>query len=325
MMKSDIVSALNKTLASLEKSAENAERPMTQNPTPKRTCEYNARLHEAKSMRAAIRAIKALIAGHGSNSLPEELQKLKAKSTILEMMSYARDRSKESYYTVVSTYEYKDKTPLAVMLQTLADANVDSVQLEEAKKTQSIQQMEGELRFVKLPGFFPTPKELALDMAEELAIQSGMSLLEPSAGLGTLVEAVQDIEKDVDILTIEPIYQCRDILEAKGFKVSDETDFMKFETDVLFDRIIMNPPFEKQQDIQHIRKAFDLLKPDGRMVALASPSCLTNSNGKATEFRNWLKTINHEVRQLPSGSFKSSFNPTGVNVVMFVIDKLLRQ
>ena len=51
----------------------------------------------------------------------------------------------------------------------------------------------------------------------------------------------------------------------------------------------MNPPFEKGQDIDHVKHAYDLLKPGGRgcfYYVRGSPS----SEGiiKAAEFRDWL-------------------------------------
>ena len=41
-------------------------------------------------------------------------------------------------------------------------------------------------------------------------------------------------------------------------------------TEPVYDTIVMNPPFEKFQDIDHVRHAFDLLKPGGRVVAISA-------------------------------------------------------
>ena len=52
-------------------------------------------------------------------------------------------------------------------------------------------------------------------------------------------------------------------------------DFLEHATEVgSFDRILMNPPFSKAQDIGHITRAADMLNPGGRLVAIcaAGPS-----------------------------------------------------
>jgi 16S rRNA G1207 methylase RsmC len=37
-----------------------------------------------------------------------------------------------------------------------------------------------------------------------------------------------------------------------------------------FDRIVMNPPFDHDTDIDHIRHAYRMLKPGGRLVAICA-------------------------------------------------------
>ena len=37
-----------------------------------------------------------------------------------------------------------------------------------------------------------------------------------------------------------------------------------------FDRIVMNPPFERGADIRHIRHAYEHLRPGGRLVAICA-------------------------------------------------------
>jgi len=48
----------------------------------------------------------------------------------------------------------------------------------------------------------------------------------------------------------------RKILEVKGFNVVGN-DFLEHKKS--YDRIVMNPPFENFQDIDHVRHAYDLL------------------------------------------------------------------
>ncbi len=61
----------------------------------------------------------------------------------------------------------------------------------------------------------------------------------------------------------------REILEMKGYNVV-ASDFLDYGGE--YDVIVMNPPFEKLQDIDHVRHAFDLLTEGGRLVAVMSES-----------------------------------------------------
>ena len=90
-----------------------------------------------------------------------------------------------------------------------------------------------------------------------------------------------------------------------------------------YDRIIMNPPFSDGRDIEHVRHAYTLLKPGGRLVALMGESAFTNQNKRATEFREWLDSLGGTEEKLPDGSFMDPSLPvnTGANARMVVIEK----
>ncbi len=90
-----------------------------------------------------------------------------------------------------------------------------------------------------------------------------------------------------------------------------------------YDRILMNPPFSAGRDIEHVRHAYTLLKPGGRIVALMGESAFTNQNKRATEFREWLESVGGTEEKLPEGSFMDPSLPvnTGANARMVVIDK----
>jgi hypothetical protein len=90
-----------------------------------------------------------------------------------------------------------------------------------------------------------------------------------------------------------------------------------------YDRILMNPPFSDGRDIQHVRHAYDLLKPGGRLVALMGESAFTNQNKRATEFREWLESVGGTEEKLPEGTFNDPSLPvnTGANARMVVVEK----
>lgn len=90
-----------------------------------------------------------------------------------------------------------------------------------------------------------------------------------------------------------------------------------------YDRIIMNPPFSKGRDIEHVRHAYDLLRPGGRIVAIMGEGAFFNSNKAAENFRSWLDELGATSERLPENSFMDAALPvnTAVNARLVVIDK----
>ncbi len=171
----------------------------------------------------------------------------------------------------------------------------------------------------KIPGYFPTPVPLAQKLLDAAGIADGHRVLEPSAGKGSLADAIKERHPGADVEAIEPNSRLRSILEAKGHKLVGH-DFL-LHPDSSYDRIVMNPPFENGQDADHVRHAFDKLKPGGRLVAITGEGIHFRSDAKAKEFRRWLDANGGTAERLPDGSFKSSDNPTGVATRMVVLNK----
>jgi hypothetical protein len=155
-------------------------------------------------------------------------------------------------------------------------------------------------------------------MTEEAGDLTGKRLLEPSAGKGDIVEAAQRAGATVD--AIEQHYSLRNILEAKGANLIGR-DFMDVEPVAEYDVVMMNPPFENGQDGEHVMRAFQFLKPGGKLVAITGEGTFFRSDAKARAFRDWLESVGGTDEKLPEGSFKSAFRPTGVNTRLVVIEK----
>lgn len=163
--------------------------------------------------------------------------------------------------------------------------------------------------------FFPTPPAVVSRIVEQADIGDGMRVLEPSAGKGDIAEAIRDSAEGVTVEAAEVSGPLREILEAKGFDLIGH-DFMELQPTPQYDRVVMNPPFLNDNGAAHVRHAFKMLKPGGRLVAVMG----TGSRGKA-EFEAWLDEVGGIAEPLPEGSFKSSFRPTGVATQVVVIDK----
>ncbi len=65
----------------------------------------------------------------------------------------------------------------------------------------------------------------------------------------------------------------------------------------------MNPPFENGQEIDHVRHAFSLLAPGGRLVSVMSEGPFFRSDSKAIAFRAWLDEVGAETESLPENAF----------------------
>lgn len=163
---------------------------------------------------------------------------------------------------------------------------------------------------------FDTPPELAALVIARAEIAPGMVVLEPSIGLGNL--AVPAMERGGSVVGYEI-----DLSRANRAHVAVLTaritlaDFLAVEHEPSFDRVVMNPPFTRDQDVRHVEHALGFLKPGGRLVAIMS-SGVTFRRGRAAAFRERVAAMGGTIEPLPADSFKAS--GTSVNTVLVTID-----
>jgi len=169
--------------------------------------------------------------------------------------------------------------------------------LDEALMTGEIADRRKELQA------FYTPPAVAQRVIEAAGIQAGMRVLEPSAGRGALALPAQQagawvmcIEKDPDTFAA---------LVAAGAEGAC-MDFLDHAPNPTFDKVIMNPPVSRQQDMKHVLHALQFLRPGGRLVAIMSPGFRHRQTAIADAFRDELQTRGGTVENLPFGSFKES-------------------
>jgi 16S rRNA G1207 methylase RsmC len=147
-------------------------------------------------------------------------------------------------------------------------------------------------------------------MVELSDIKPGMSVLEPSAGSGNIVSALIE-EGGCTITAVEINSKLCNYLRENFTTIKNviNDDFFNCNGSLgMFDRVVMNPPFDKGIDIKHIQLALTFLKPGGALVALCANGPRQNDK---------LRRIADEWEVLPSGSFKGA--GTGVDVAMLKI------
>lgn len=153
--------------------------------------------------------------------------------------------------------------------------------------------------------FFATPHALALQLVDMADIHSGDLCLEPSAGQGAISDLI--LQRTGSCSVVELMPENIRVLWRKGYHPI-EGDFLakKPETFGRFSRIVANPPFTKNQDIDHIRHMYLMLRPGGKLVSVASKSWTFGSQKKQVAFREWLEEVGATTTDVPAGAFKES-------------------
>lgn len=179
-------------------------------------------------------------------------------------------------------------------------------------------------------GVFYTPPALARKAAQALRLdRSHLSVLEPEAGMGALALAADEADPSERFVGARLNITCLDILpkhvvalRALGFH-AECADFLEEEPEQypMFDRIIMNPPFAKQEDARHFLHALRFLKPGGRIVAIMSIAVTFRETKGYREIRQLVAVggMGCQIIPLPPGSFKES--STMVNTALVIYDK----
>lgn len=154
--------------------------------------------------------------------------------------------------------------------------------------------------------YFPTKETMRITAQTMLGMDKYLSVLEPSAGQGNLLEGLGHYNNRITVIDISSV-QC-EVLKAKGYKNVLNMDFLDYEGEK-FDRIIMNPPFTKNQALDHVKKAYEVLNNDGILVAIL-PASFNNK-----------KFLGDDIKINFSPIFKEEFDNTGVSTVIAQIWK----
>ena len=156
-----------------------------------------------------------------------------------------------------------------------------------------------------------TPPELAKELVALAGVRKDSRVLEPEAGIGNIADAAKEVTDHVDC--IERMTDFCEILKLKKHNVI-ANDLLTAETAPIYDSVVMNPPFS--EECEHIKRAFDFVRPGGSLVAVCSSSIQWKSTRKYEQFRDWLSEHTHSINECGA-----KFEMTGVHTVVLVMDK----
>jgi predicted RNA methylase len=152
--------------------------------------------------------------------------------------------------------------------------------------------------------YFPTPAPVVARLVELADLKPGMEVLEPSAGSGAIAAAVAKQDAVVDGIEQDPGYAAA-LAETGTARTLTVADFREVPAQARYDRVVMNPPFTRGADIEHVEHALRFLKPDGLLVSVMSWT-VTHHNAKTAKFRALVEARGGTAEAVGEGAFKES-------------------
>ena len=159
----------------------------------------------------------------------------------------------------------------------------------------------------------------------DLHIASGTRVLEPSAGTGMFAKAARAKGANVTCVEIQPGL-AHELQAVHGFRDVRQADFLTVKPSTFepFDVILMNPPFDRGRDCDHVRHAWKFLRPGGSLVAVMSARAEFGTDGRHRALHDLIANENDRYhgrawRDLPEGSFRHA--GTNVNTVVLTLTK----
>jgi protein-L-isoaspartate O-methyltransferase len=182
----------------------------------------------------------------------------------------------------------------------------------QAFEVMRAQLRQGGVQVVSVPQLFPSPPALAARIVDLAELSPGQKVLEPSAGTGAILEAVDAASIALEVTAVEINRELAEALRGRWQDVR-HGDFLELGVEQLgcFDRILMNPPFANGQDVEHILRARELLKPGGRLVAICA-----GGPRQHTALLPLVKASGGTWEALPSDTFAG----TSVRAILLTID-----
>lgn len=183
--------------------------------------------------------------------------------------------------------------------------------------------------------YFPTPDKIAAGLVHGVDKEwwprgdwetRTMRALEPSAGWGSIADAMRERWRQAEIVCVEIDPLNASTLRQKGYTVLEQ-DFLAYRPAELFDVVVGNPPFAVDGDpiawLSHLKHAWTLLR-DGGCLGWVMPAgtWTTSSRRIFAEFREWLLDNGADLNRHDDEAFKAS--GTTIRTMDIVVGKYER-
>ncbi|MER6632228.1 class I SAM-dependent methyltransferase [Streptomyces sp. NPDC000987] len=166
-------------------------------------------------------------------------------------------------------------------------------------------------------GWYPTPPAVVDDILAHASIHEGMSVLEPSAGTGSIAGPAAARGAVVDCVEIDErrVHVLREQGAARRVVHADFLDLDPLDCPHGYRRVLMNPPFSAA--LQHVTHAMGFLHDEGTLVTVLPERLMWHCDRATTEFRELIAAADGEWIKLPPNSFAPS--GTQVCTVLLVV------
>lgn len=144
-------------------------------------------------------------------------------------------------------------------------------------------------------------------------------ILEPSAGKGDILDRIVELSrlKEKDIYAIEMDGDLTHILNEKRYNVIGN-DFLNYQGNILFNLIIMNPPFDRGDE--HLLKAWEVLD-HGDIVCLLNAETVRNPYTQTRQLLCKIIGDNNGTIEYLGDCFAQAERKTNVNVALIRLHK----
>ena len=157
-------------------------------------------------------------------------------------------------------------------------------------------------------GFHETPAGLSKVMVELSDPSTGDRYLEPSAGTGALLKEIVAQRASGMAITAIEFNKARWTTLKENYSgqnavsISEISDFVGAVLagaipEGSYDKIVMNPPFERLNAIAHVLAAWKCLATRGRLVALMPASIMYRTDSSFGFFKDFLRTHGEKLRE----------------------------
>lgn len=169
--------------------------------------------------------------------------------------------------------------------------------------------------------FYPTPTRVVRRMLDQLGIQKGDLVLEPSAGTGHIVREL--LARGATVRAIE--VDAGRVAALRGIPSMaidvQQANFLQVYAVPRYKYVVMNPPFSGTHWMSHVRHAYDFLAPGGVLVSVLPVSVVFGETKAHEAFRKWVepRRWRRGFDHLPQESFAES--GTRINTVLLTLVK----